>query len=106
MNNRHLQLPANCAILNEEEMTYTTGGGVISSVLYAVGRMFRSTRYSYGENQGGSTTGSWGTVVSRPGRVDTASGSSSQYGGSTFSISANIGDFFYGLGQLFAAFGL
>ena len=32
MNNRNLQLPANCAILNQEEMTYTTGGADAGSV--------------------------------------------------------------------------
>ena len=42
MNHKNLQLPANCAILNQEEMTYTTGGGIASDIFYALGRMFRT----------------------------------------------------------------
>ena len=30
MKNNNLQLPASCAMLNEEEMTYTQGGGIIA----------------------------------------------------------------------------
>ena len=45
MANSKLQMPANYMALNESEMSCVEGGGIISQVCYAFGRMFRSTYY-------------------------------------------------------------
>ena len=98
MKNNNLQLPASCAMLNEEEMTYTQGGGIIAEVFYAFGRMFRNTRYDTWDSESKTLQQAHGAVVSQKGNVYTANHGSS--------VSLVIGDFFYGIGDLFYAFGL
>ncbi len=56
MNNKNLVMPANYAVMTEEEMTYTTGGGIISSILSALSRIFNF-------NIGGSSYDSTETVT-------------------------------------------
>ena len=77
MANSKLQMPANYMALNESEMSCVEGGGIISQVCYAFGRMFRST-YSDGYTHTMSGGSNWGFT--------------------------SLGDFFYGIGDLFAAF--
>ena len=51
MANSKLQMPANYMALNESEMSCVEGGGIISQVCYAFGRMFRSTYYDKWESE-------------------------------------------------------
>ena len=43
MTNNKIQMPANFVALNENEMSCVEGGGIVSQICYAFGRMFRST---------------------------------------------------------------
>ena len=109
MNHKNLQLPANCAILNQEEMTYTTGGGIASDIFYALGRMFRSAVIDTSQtriNQLESAHGSYVKGKRQGYGVYTFSDGHTEYIEQSFSISANIGDFFYGIGQLLDVLGL
>ena len=106
MKNNNLQLPASCAMLNEEEMTYTQGGGIIAEVFYAFGRMFGHAVYDTWDSEFESLKQAHGAIVSRKGNVCTYSDGyvyTSEHGSS---LSLVIGDFFYGIGDLFYAFGL
>lgn len=51
MANSKLQMPANYMALNESEMSCVEGGGIISQVCYAFGRMFRGTYYDKWESE-------------------------------------------------------
>ena len=51
MTNNKIQMPANFVALNENEMSCVEGGGIISQVCYAFGRMFRSTYYDKWESE-------------------------------------------------------
>ena len=42
MTNNKIQMPANFVALNENEMSCVEGGGIVSQICYAFGRMFRS----------------------------------------------------------------
>ena len=106
MKDHDLQLPASCAMLNEEEMTYTQGGGIIAEVFYAFGRMFGHAVYDTWDSEFESLKQAHGAIVSRKGNVCTYSDGyvyTSEHGSS---LSLVIGDFFYGIGDLFYAFGL
>ena len=106
MKNNNLQLPASCAMLNEEEMTYTQGGGIIAEVFYAFGRMFSHFVYDTWDSESKTLQQAHGAVVSQKGNVYTYSDGyvyTSEHGSS---LSLVIGDFFYGIGDLFNAFGL
>ena len=96
MANSKLQMPANYMALNESEMSCVEGGGIISQVCYAFGRMFRSTYYDKWESESKTLEQSHGAVVS-DGYTHTMSG------GSNWGFTS-LGDFFYGIGDLFAAF--
>lgn len=106
MNHNKLTLPAQCTILSEDELSTIEGGGIISQVLYAFGRMFRSTHVGTWSDQGGSNEWGSGSVVSEGSGVYTESVGGTQYGSQGWSINGTLGDFFYGLGDLFYAFGL
>lgn len=45
MANSKLQMPANYMALNESEMSCVEGGGVVSQVFYAFGKMFSGVYY-------------------------------------------------------------
>ena len=108
MKDHDLQLPASCAMMNEEEMTYTQGGGIIAEVFYAFGRMFRNTRYDTWDSESKSLKQAHGAIVSQKGNVYTYSDGyvyTAYCGGCTVGVTT-IGDFFYGIGDLFNAFGL
>ena len=106
MKNNNLHLPASCAMLNEEEMTYTQGGGIIAEVFYAFGRMFRNTKYDTWDSESKSLQQAHGAVVSQKGNVYTYSDGYVYTANHGSSLSVTIGDFFYGIGDLFYAFGL
>ena len=57
MANSKLQMPANYMALNESEMSCVEGGGIISQVCYAFGRMFRSTYYDKWESESNMSSG-------------------------------------------------
>lgn len=102
----NLNLPAHCTILNEENMRMVEGGGIVSSVLYALGRMFSSTRYETWSSEAVGLQQAHGEVVSYQGGVYTYSDGYTYSDSHGWSFSTEIGDFLYGLGQLFAVFGL
>lgn len=106
MTNKGLQMPANYVALNNEELSSVDGGGIIAQVCYAFGRMFRNTTYSSWESESKNLEEKHGAVVSRVGNVYTYSDGyeHTMSGGSSFSVT--IGDFFYGIGDLFNIFGL
>ena len=106
MKNYELKMPASCAMMNEEEMTYTQGGGIIAEVFYAFGRMFRNTRYNTWDSESKSLQQAHGAVVSQKGNVYTYSDGYVYTADHGSSLSLTIGDFFYGIGDLFNAFGL
>ena len=106
MKNYELKMPASCAMMNEEEMTYTQGGGIIAEVFYAFGRMFRNTRYNTWDSESKSLQQAHGAVVSQKGNVYTYSDGYVYTADHGSSVSLTIGDFFYGIGDLFNAFGL
>ena len=106
MKNYELKMPASCAMMNEEEMTYTQGGGIIAEVFYAFGRMFRNTRYDTWDSESKSLQQAHGAVVSQKGNVYTYSDGYVYTANHGSSLSLTIGDFFYGIGDLFNAFGL
>ena len=106
MKNYELKMPASCAMMNEEEMTYTQGGGIIAEVFYAFGRMFRNTRYDTWDSESKSLQQAHGAVVSQKGNVYTYSDGYVYTAEHGSTLSLTIGDFFYGIGDLFNAFGL
>ena len=106
MKNYELKMPASCAMMNEEEMTYTQGGGIIAEVFYAFGRMFRNTKYDTWDSESKSLQQAHGAVVSQKGNVYTYSDGYVYTADHGSSVSLTIGDFFYGIGDLFNAFGL
>ena len=73
MANSKLQMPANYMALNESEMSCVEGGGIISQVCYAFGRMFRSTYYDKWESESKTLEQSHGAVVSKKNGVYTYS---------------------------------
>ena len=106
MKNYELKMPASCAMMNEEEMTYTQGGGIMAEVFYAFGRMFSHFVYDTWDSESKTLQQAHGAVVSQKGNVYTYSDGyvyTSEHGSS---LSLVIGDFFYGIGDLFYAFGL
>ena len=106
MKNYELKMPASCAMMNEEEMTYTQGGGIMAEVFYAFGKMFSHATYNTWDSEFESLKQAHGAIVSRKGNVCTYSDGyvyTSEHGSS---LSLTIGDFFYGIGDLFNAFGL
>lgn len=106
MENKNLKLPANCAALNEEEMTYTQGGGMVAEVFYAFGKMFQHAVYSTWDSESKKLEEAHGAVVSQQGNVYTYSDGFTCTREHGTSLSFVIGDIFYGIGDLFNAFGL
>ena len=106
MKNYELKMPASCAMMNEEEMTYTQGGGIMAQVFYAFGRMFHNTRYDTWDSESKSLQQAHGAVVSQKGNVYTYSDGYVYTAEHGSTLSLTIGDFFYGIGDLFNAFGL
>ncbi len=106
MKNNNLHLPASCAMLDEKEMTCTQGGGIMAQVFYAFGRMFRNTRYNTWDSESKTLQQAHGAVVSQKGNVYTYSDGYVYTADHGSSLSVTIGDFFYGIGDLFNAFGL
>ena len=106
MKDHDLQLPASCAMLDEKETTCTQGGGIIAEVFYAFGRMFRNTRYDTWDSESKTLQQAHGAVVSQKGNVYTYSDGYVYTADHGSSLSLTIGDFFYGIGDLFNAFGL
>ena len=78
---------------------------IISQVCYAFGRMFRSTYYDKWESESKTLEQSHGAVVSKKNGVYTYSDgyTHTMSGGSNWGFTS-LGDFFYGIGDLFAAF--
>lgn len=105
MTNNKLQMPANYVALDENEMSCVEGGGLIAQICYAFGRMFRSTYYDNWENESKTLEQSHGAVVSKNNGVYTYSDgyTHTMSGGSNWGFTS-LGDFFYGIGDLFAAF--
>ena len=66
MNKNKLQLPAQCTILNVDDMSSISGGGIVSDIFYALGRMFRSTKYSSWDNLATALEQATGAVISYP----------------------------------------
>ena len=102
-----LQLSAFCAMLDEKETTCTQGGGIIAEVFYAFGRMFSHFVYDTWDSESKTLQQAHGAVVSQKGNVYTYSDGyvyTADRGGCTLGVT--IGDFFYGIGDLFNAFGL
>ena len=106
MKDHDLQLPASCAMLDEKETTCTQGGGIIAEVFYAFGRMFRNTRYDTWDSESKTLQQAHGAVVSQKGNVYTYSDGYVYTADHGSSLSLTIDDFFYGIGDLFNAFGL
>ena len=97
MANSKLQMPANYMALNESEMSCVEGGGIISQVCYAFGRMFRSESKTLEQSHGAVVSKKNGVYTYSDGYTHTMSG------GSNWGFTS-LGDFFYGIGDLFAAF--
>ena len=109
MKDHDLQLPASCAMLDEEEMTYTHGGGIIAEAFYAFGRTFRIAWYDTGNYDSEDLQAICRLSLSQKDSGYTADHGSSlsrSIGNFFCGISCGIGDFFYGIGDLFNAFGL
>ena len=106
MKDHDLQLPASCAMLDEEEMTYTQGGGIIAEVFYAFGRMFSHFVYDTWDSESKTLQQAHGAIVSKKGNVCTYSDGYVYTAEHSCTLGVNIGDFFYGIGDLFNAFGL
>ena len=73
MTNNKIQMPANFVALNENEMSCVEGGGIVSQICYAFGRMFRSTYYDNWESESKTLEQSHGAVVSKKNGVYTYS---------------------------------
>lgn len=107
MMNNKLQMPANYVALNENDMSCVEGGGIIAQVFYAFGRMFSGVYYDRWDSESKELEQTHGAVVSKNNGVYTYSDgyTHTMSGGSSWGI-GSIGNFFYGVGQLFDAFGL
>lgn len=107
MKNNGIQLPANCTMLNNEEMTCIEGGGIVASICYAFGQMFKGVHWDKWESESKALEEKHGAVVSQKGNVYTyADGyTHTMSSGSSFGMD-NVGNFFNGLGDLFLALGL
>ena len=79
--------------------------GDFCTVCYAFGRMFRSTYYDKWESESKTLEQSHGAVVSKKNGVYTYSDgyTHTMSGGSNWGFTS-LGDFFYGIGDLFATF--
>lgn len=104
MKNNGLQMPANYAVLNESETSCVKGGGVIAQVFYALGRMFSGVHYDSWESESSTDESGRGAVVNKGNGVYTGSEThqNTTSGGSSWGVSS-IGNFFYGIGDLFNA---
>ena len=106
MKDHDLQLPASCAMLDEKETTCTQGGGIIAEVFYAFGKMFSHATYNTWDSEFESLQQAHGAIVSKKGNVCTYSDGYVYTAARGCTLGLNIGDFFYGIGDLFNAFGL
>ena len=107
MKNYELKMPASCAMMNEEEVTYTQGGGIMAEVFYAFGRMFGHAVYDTWDSEFESLKQAHGAIVSKKGNVYTYSDGYVYTAEHSCTVGVvTIGDFFYGIGDLFNAFGL
>lgn len=107
MKNNKLQMPANYAALNENELSCVEGGGIIAQVFYAFGQMFSGVYYDKWESESKTLEQTHGAVVSKKNGVYTYSDgyTHTMSGGSGWGFTS-LGNFFYGIGNLFGAFGL
>ena len=92
MANSKLQMPANYMALNESEMSCVEGGGIISQVCYAFGRMFRGTYYDKWESESKTLEQSHGAVVSKKNGVYTYSDgyTHTMSGGSNWALPVSV----------------
>ena len=107
MANSKLQMPADYVALNESEMSCVEGGGVVSQVFYAFGKMFSGVYYDHQESELKKLEENHGGVVSKKNGDYTFSD------GYVYEVTTkdtygftSLGNFFYGIGQFLAAFGL
>ena len=105
MMNNKLQMPANYAALSENEQSCVECGGVIAQICYAFGRMFSGVHYDNWESESKTLEKDHGSVVSKNGNVYTYSDgfTHTMSSGSSWGFSS-LGNFFYGIGDLFNAF--
>ena len=106
MNCRKLNFPAQYTILNEKEKQMVEGGGMLSSILYAFGRMFSSTNYETWSSEASELQQAHGEVVSHVDGVYTYSDGYTYSDTHGWSLNTGIGDLLYGLGDLLKVFGL
>lgn len=105
MMNNKLQMPANYVALSENEQACVEGGGVIARICYAFGKMFTGVYWDHSERTLEENIKKHGAVVQQKGNVITYSD------GYTYTVEktdsygfTSLGNFFYGIGQLFDAF--
>ena len=108
MNNKNLVMPANYAVMTEEEMTYTTGGGILSQLFSALAQIFnvnvRKKQYSQDVM---SYEEAHGAVTAVNGNIYTYSDGFkyTSVNGESTDVSYNTGNFFSGLSSIFRIFG-
>mgnify|MGYP000020948795 FL=1 len=105
MANNKLQMPTGYEVLNENEKSCIEGGGVISQIFYAFGRMFSGVYWNHEDSEVKKLEESHGAVVSKGNGVYTFSD------GTTYETSTkdsygftSLGNFFNGFGDLFGIF--
>ena len=105
MMNNKLQMPASYEALNEKECACVEGGGIVAQICYAFGRMFSGVHWDTWEKESEKLEKEHGSVVSKNGNVYTYSDGYvyTKEGGSSWGFTS-LGNFFYGLGDLFNAF--
>lgn len=102
MANNKLQMPADYMALNESEISCVEGGGVISQIFYAFGRMFSGVYWNHEDSEVKKLEETHGGVVSKGNGVYTFSD------GYNYEVSTkdsygftSLGNFFNGFGDLF-----
>ena len=105
MRNNKLQLPADYAVLGENEMSCVEGGGIVSQIFYAFGTMFSGVYWNHEDSEIKKMEETHGGVVSKGNGVYTFSD------GTTYQVStkdsygfSSLGNFFNGIGRLLSAF--
>jgi len=107
MMNNKIQMPANYVALSENEQSCVEGGGTIARVCYAFGRMFKDVYWDYSERKLEENIKNHGAVVSQSGKVITYSDGYTYTEELTWHVGfTSLGNFFDGIGDLFAVFGL
>lgn len=103
---KELKMPANYAMLHEDELDCIDGGGSIARIFYSLGTMFRNTKINYNEQKAQRLKQSHGEVTSVKGSVYTYADGTEFDTSSGFAISFVVGDIFNGIAQLLNIFGL